>query len=234
MKFILGTKLKMSQVFREDGNVVPVTKVKVEPCVVTQIKTVEKDNVASVQIGVGRRKEKNVTNPLKGHLKGLPLVKVMKDFRIEAKDSFERGDELTIESFKAGDIVAVTGVSKGRGFQGVVKRHGFHGHPASHGHKDQLRTSGSIGAKGIHHVFKGTRMAGRMGGDTVTVQNLEIISVDVANNELLVKGAIPGVMGSIVQICGQGSMQPVKTTKAETKVEAEEIKTEVTTEETAK
>jgi large subunit ribosomal protein L3 len=197
MKFILAKKLEMSQVFRPDGTVVPVTLVQAGPCVITQVKTEETDGHAAVQLGF--LKAKKLSKPEAGHLKDLELKSILREFPIEDTSAFKRGDTIEATAFVPGDVVQVTGVSKGKGFQGVVKRHHFHGHPASHGHKDQLRMPGSIGAGGVQHVMKGRRMAGRMGNEQVTVKNLEIVEVR-DNGVLAVKGALPGARNSVVEI----------------------------------
>ncbi len=206
MKFILGQKQEMTQVFKHDGKVVPVTIVKAGQCVVAQIRTKEKEGYDSVQIGYGQKKKKRMTKAELGHLKGLGDFRWLREFRIKNNESgimnqeYKIGDEVKVSIFKKHDIVQVSGISKGKGFQGVVKRHGFHGSPATHGHKDQLRAPGSIGATDAARVFKGTRMAGRMGGDRVTVKTLEIIEVDEKNNLLKIKGAVPGARGALVEI----------------------------------
>lgn len=202
MKFIVGKKLGMTQVFRDNGEVVPVTRISAGPCVVTQVKVKEKnkDSVNAVQVGFGEQKLFRVKKPQQGHLKDLTTVRFMRDFRVEDGHGLKRGDVFTVKIFKPGDKVNVVGKSKGRGFQGVVKRHGFHGSPASHGHKDQLRMPGSIGSTDSARVFKGTRMAGRMGNDRVTIKNLEIMGVKEDDNELLIKGAIPGARGGLLLI----------------------------------
>jgi len=191
----------MSQVFREDGVVVPVTVLEAGPIVVTQVKDTEVDGYQAVQVGFGTRKAKNISKPVLGHLKDLGPFSVLQEFRTEGSETgYERGQQITAEVFEAGDMVDVCGVSIGRGFAGVVKRHGFHGSPASHGHKDQLRMPGSIGAGEPQRVFKGTRMGGQMGNVGSTVKNLEIIEVDPATNRIMVKGAVPGAAGSVVRI----------------------------------
>jgi large subunit ribosomal protein L3 len=200
MKFILGTKIGMTQVFREDGTVVPVTRVKAGPCVITQIKTKENDGVNSVQLGFGLQKKFRLNKPTQGHLKDLDPVRHMRDFRVEGSVELKRGDKFNVSIFDTGEKVEVTGTSKGKGFQGVVKRYNFKGSPASHGHKDQLRMPGSIGATDAARVFKGTRMGGHMGDDRTTVKNLEIIEVNAEGNELLIKGAIPGSRGGLLMI----------------------------------
>jgi large subunit ribosomal protein L3 len=210
MKFILGKKEVMTQIFREDGVVVPVTKIVAGPCVVTQIKTEAKDNARSVQVGFDAMKEKNMAKPKQGHLKGLPAAHFLHDFKVEGNDSFERGDVLDLTSFVEGDRVQVTGISKGHGFQGVVKRHHFSGGPASHGHKDNLRMPGTSGAGGVQRVFKGLRMGGRMGGAQITVKNLEVVKIDAAANVVYIRGAVPGPRGSYLMIYCPGEMKAVK------------------------
>lgn len=199
MKFIIAKKVGMTQQYAEDGTVTPVTVFQAGPVVVTQVKTNEKDGYTAVQVGFGEKKEKNLSKPVNGHLKGLKPFAVLKEFRV-TDGSYERGQEITIETFEVGEKVDVTGTSIGRGFAGVVKRHGFAGSPASHGHKDQLRMPGSIGSQDPQHVFKGTRMGGRMGGKTVTVKNSMVVSIDPKTNTLHLKGAVPGANGAIVMI----------------------------------
>lgn len=200
MRFILGKKLGMTQVFREDGTIVPVTRVQAGPCTVTQVKTREKDGINSVQVGFGEQKKFRIKKPGQGHLKDIATVRFMRDFAIEENHELGRGDVFTVKIFQPGEKVQVVGRSKGKGFQGVVKRHGFHGSPASHGHKDQLRMPGSIGATDPARVFKGKRMPGHMGDAQVTVKNLEIVEIDPEENELLIKGAIPGARGGLLLI----------------------------------
>jgi len=195
----------MTQVFREDGTVVPVTRIQAGPCTVTKVNTLEKDGVKSVQVGFGTQKVFRLSKPEKGHLKGVSVdgnsnntVRYLHNFNND--NDLKRGDVFTVSIFAKGEKVQVSGNSKGRGFQGVVKRHGFHGSLASHGHKDQLRMPGSIGAGGVQHVFKGTRMAGHMGDERITVKNLEIMELNPENNEIWVKGAIPGARNGVVYI----------------------------------
>ena len=203
MKCILGTKLGMTQLFRPDGTVVPVTKVVAGPCVVTQVKTIQKDGVSAIQLGYGQQKKFRLNQAKQGHLNNLPTVAIMRDARIEDGHTIKRGDTFTVKIFTVGERVHVVGESKGKGFQGVVKRHGFSGGPASHGHKDNLRMPGSIGAGGVQRVFKNVRMGGHMGAQRVTVKNLEIIAVDPEKNELFIKGAVPGARGSLLFISTQ-------------------------------
>ena len=198
MKFILGKKLEMSQVFDEKNNVLPVTKVLVTPSVVTQIKTIEKDGYNAVQVSFNKKKKLNKAQ--KGHFKDLGDFANSKEFRFDEISNYNIGDLINLDSFEEGLNIDVTGVSKGKGFAGVVKRYGFHGQMASHGTKDQLRMPGSIGATGPAHVFKGTKMGGHMGNEQVTVKNLKIVKVDKENNMLYVKGAVPGARGSLLII----------------------------------
>jgi len=187
----------MSQIWKND-KVIPVTMIKAGPITVTQIKTKEKDGYEAAQIGFDLSKKK-INKPLTGHLKNLGNFKCLKEFRIKNSE-LKIGDILDINQFQEGEKVKVSGLSKGRGFQGVVKRHGFAGSPKTHGHKDQLRMPGSIGSTQPQRVFKGTRMAGRMGGDRVTVKNLEIVSVNPENQEIVLSGAIPGAPRSFITI----------------------------------
>jgi large subunit ribosomal protein L3 len=206
MKFILGKKIGMTQVFLENGNVVPVTRIQAGPCQVIQVKN-GTNGVKAVQIGFNEIKETRLSKPEVGHLKDLKPVKDLRDFTVETVDNIKRGDVITVDTFIAGDKVKVTGVSKGKGFAGVVKRHHFRGGPASHGHKDNLRMPGSIGSGGVQRVFKGVRMAGRMGGDQVTVKNLEIVEVHPEINEIYLKGAVPGGRNSFLMISTDGELK---------------------------
>ncbi len=203
MKFIIAKKVGMTQRFREDGTVVPVTLLQADPCTVTQVKTDEKDGYSSVQVGFGVAKEKNLALAQRGHLKACgKQCRNTAEFRIDGEVELNVGDSITAEQFAAGEFIHVTATSKGKGFQGVMKRHGFKCSPATHGHKDQHRMPGSIAATGPAHVFKGTRMGGRMGGDQVTVKNLEIVDVDAGQGVLAIKGAVPGARGAVVVIRG--------------------------------
>lgn len=200
MKFILAKKLEMSQIFNEQGNVVPVTLVAAGPCLVTQVRTKEKDGYSSVQIAFGETKK--INKPRAGHLKKINIdkkLKYLKEFRVD-KSEYELGAEIKADVFKEGDAVKVSGFSIGRGFQGVVKRHGFRGAPASHGTKHALRQPGSIGATFPERVPKGKRMAGRMGHERVTVRGLKIAKVDAENNIIAIKGAVPGKRGTLLEI----------------------------------
>lgn len=204
MKFILGKKIGMSQKFNEQGNVVPVTVVEAGPCQISQIKSLEKDKYQAVQIAF--EKAKHVKKPQKGHLKDIEFSKYIHEFRIPANDSssYKKGDKIDLTQFKIGDKVKVTGYSKGRGFQGVVKRHRFHGSPATHGHKDQLRMPGSIGERSFPgKVFKGQRMGGHMGDRRITVLSLPVVSIEPEKNLLYLKGAIPGAKNGLLFIYGK-------------------------------
>jgi len=202
MKFILGTKGRMTQVFDESGKVHPGTVVFAGPLTVTQVKNTEKDGYTAVQVGLGTRKEKNIAQAQRGHLKDLGFFQYMREFRTDG--TFERGGKIDVSVFVPGDVVAVSAISKGKGFQGVVKRHGFHGGPRSHGQKNKERSPGSIGGGGRAggRVAKGMRMAGRMGGDRVTVKNLRILQVDPTQSMLVISGAVPGRPGTLVEIRG--------------------------------
>lgn len=222
MKFIIGRKLDMTQIWQSDENIVAVTKVKVDPCVVTQVKTEDKDGYVAIQIGTGEKKEKNMKKPQKGHVKGFGNLRDLKEFRLEDAGEIKKGDKIDLETFQAGDKIQVTAVSKGKGFQGVVKRHGFAGQIKTHGTKDQVRMPGSIGATGPAHVFKGMRMPGRMGGDQVTTKNLEVIDLDLENNIIFIKGSVPGARNGLVFISGEGELKlKVESEKVESKEESE-------------
>ena len=203
MKVILGTKENMSQIFTEDGKVVPVTLIKTGPVTVTQVKTKEKDGYSAIQVGYGERALKNINKAQQGHLKDLGNFRYLKEFRIPEGTEIKVGDIINPADFEAGDKVKASSYSKGKGFQGVVKRHGFAGGPRTHGQKHSEREPGSIGATGPQRVLKGTRMAGRMGNDKVTLSNVKVVQVDAENNVIALKGAIPGRRGTLVEINGQ-------------------------------
>lgn len=227
MKYILGTKLAMTQVHDEKGAVKPVTLLSVGPCIVTQVKTHTKDGYNAIQFGFGEKR--SLSRALRGHMKGAFMgkdgrgFKFLKEARVKTVDGIERGSSIDVSSFTIGDTVQVTAWSKGRGFTGVVKRHHFHGHPTTHGHKDQTRMPGSIGAGGNQHVFKGLRMAGRMGNEQVTVKNLEVVAIDSEKGILTIKGAVPGSRNGLVIIRGDGEMI-FKNTSDQTEAPGEEKK----------
>lgn len=199
-KYIIGKKIGMTQTYTEEGRAVPVTEILISSCTVTQVKTQEKDGYVAVQFGYGLRKEKNMKKPQKGHVKDLGNFAYFREFRVEDPTQYAVGDVLKIDQFAEGELVNVSGTTVGKGFQGVVKRHGFSGSPASHGHKDQLRMPGSIGAGGPQRVFKGTRMGGQMGNVKSTTSNLKIIKINPETNSVFVKGAVPGSRNSLVAI----------------------------------
>jgi len=215
MKFILGTKQSMTQVFDEAGTVHPVTVVKAGPMTVTQVKNVVKDGYNAVQFGYGSRNAKNINKPMTGHMKGLNSSEGavgqgfahLKEFKLEtsptqAEPEFRIGDKVDLSVFANGDKVTVSSISKGKGFQGVVKRHQFEGGPRSHGQKHSEREPGSIGGAGRDggRVAKGKRMAGRMGNDRITSKGLTIVAVKPETGEIFVRGAIAGRRGTLVEV----------------------------------
>lgn len=199
MKFIIAKKAGMSQLFEPDGRVRPVTVLEVRPNLVTQVKTEAGDGYNAVQVGFEETLPKRMTKPERGHLKDLAPLKRMYEFRV-LKNELKRGDKIKVSIFSPGERVTVRGTSIGKGFQGVVKRHGFAGGPASHGHRHVLRAPGAIGGRFPQRVIKGKRMAGRTGGSQVTVKNLKVVRVDEQKNLLFVAGAVPGKKGSIIKI----------------------------------
>ena len=202
MKGILGRKIGMTQVFDENGKVTPVTVVEAGPVVITQIKTLEKDVYSAIQVGYGERKEKHSNQPMRGHFgkAETELKRYLREFLVEDSSEFSLGQEFTVELFNDKDIVDVIGTSKGKGTQGSIKRHNYSRGPEAHGSKSHrvagARSAGSYPAR----VFKGRKGSGKMGHDRVTVQNLEIVKVDVDKNLLLIKGAIPGPKGGLVTV----------------------------------
>ncbi|SHF33273.1 LSU ribosomal protein L3P [Thermoanaerobacter uzonensis DSM 18761] len=201
-KGILGRKHGMTQIFDEKGEVIPVTVIEAGPCVVVQKKTVEADGYNAIQVGFGDVKEKRLTKPLIGHFKkaGVPFKRYLREFRLDDISGYEVGSEIKVDIFKPGDKVDVTGISKGKGFAGVVKRYGANRGPMSHGSKYHRRV-GSMGATtDPGRTFKGKIMPGHMGHERVTIQNLEVVKVDPELNLLLVKGSVPGPKGSLLII----------------------------------
>lgn len=203
MSFLLiGKKIGMTQVFDDENNLLPVTVLEAGPCPVTQVKTVEDDGYAAVQIGYGPQKERRLPKPELGHLKkaGVDPVRVLQEFRLRDGESYDVGQTLTVEKFEAGEKIDVIGISKGQGFQGVVKRHGFGGGPSTHGSMTHRR-GGSYGfSQDPGHVIKGKKMPGHMGNRRRTVQNLRIVRVDAERNLILVKGSLPGPNGGLVTV----------------------------------
>ncbi len=203
MPGLLGKKIGMTSVFSADGKNVPCTVIEVGPCVVTQVKTVETDGYDALQLGFLPRKEKHTTKPQMGHFKkaGVDPKRYLAEFK-GFDGQYNLGDTITVEMFADGEFVDIAGTSKGKGHQGVVKRHGFGGvGQATHGQHNRLRAPGSVGACSYPaKVFKGTRMAGQMGNERVTVQNLQVIKIIPEHNLLMIKGSIPGCKGAIVEI----------------------------------
>lgn len=200
-KAILGTKLGMTQLFDEMGKIIPVTVIEAGPCVVTQKKTIDNDGYEAVQLGFQDKKEKHTNKPEEGHFKkaGVTAKRVLKEFKLETAADMNVGDEIKVDAFAAGDKIDVTGTSKGHGYAGAIKRHGFSRLKETHGTGPVHRHAGSMGAcSSPSRVFKGKKLPGHMGVDTVTIQNLDVVSVDVEKNLLLVRGAIPGPKGGLV------------------------------------
>ena len=203
MTGILGKKIGMTQVFDERGEVIPVTVLEAGPCYVTQIKNQENDGYRAIQLGFQETKPSKMTKGQLGHLrrKDLPALRYLQEIRVKDEAAYQVGQKITVEIFKVGEHVDIVGKSKGRGFAGNVKRHGFSRQPHSHGASDRERAPGSIGAtSGTGHVFKGKRMAGRMGNDRVTSQNLIVALVDAERNLLAVRGSVPGPKGGLVLV----------------------------------
>ncbi len=201
-KGIIGKKVGMTQIFDEKGNVIPVTAIETEGNIVAQIKTVETDGYQSVQLGYGDVKDKHINKPEAGHFAKakLPNKKHLREFRLDSVENYKVGDEVKVDIFEAGEKVDIQGTSKGKGFQGVIKRHGQHRGPMGHGSMYHRRP-GSMGATSTPgRVFKGKKLPGHMGKVTVTIQNLEIVKVDTDKNVLLVKGSVPGPKGAILKV----------------------------------
>ena len=201
IKGVLGTKLGMTQVFGDDGRIVPVTVVSAGPCVVTAVRTPDADGYSAVQLGYGEIDPRRVTKPVAGHFAkaGVTPRRYLVELRTDDADQYTLGQEVTVETFEAGALVDVTGRTKGKGTAGVMKRHGFHGLSASHGTQRKHRSPGSIGGCATPgRVFKGLRMAGRMGNEKVTVQNLTVHAIDADKGLILLKGAVPGPKGGLV------------------------------------
>ncbi|MDE2188671.1 MAG: 50S ribosomal protein L3 [Patescibacteria group bacterium] len=203
MKFILGTKLNMTQIFDKDGIVHPATAILATPNTITQVKNTDSDGYTAIQIGSGTRNVSRIHKAQKGAWKDLGTFTALKEFRIGDTTAFKAGDKVELGQFKEGDVVEVSGISKGKGFQGVVKRHGFHGGPRTHGQKHSEREPGSIGGGLRNKVPKKMRMAGRMGGDRITVKNLKVVHIDPSTNTLYIEGAVPGRRGTLLEISGK-------------------------------
>lgn len=203
MKSILGRKVGMTQLFDETGEVIPVTVIEVGPCYVTQIKTLERDGYRAIQLGFEETKPKHLTKGQQGHLQrsDLPMLRHLREVRVKDETAYQAGQKVVADVFEVGERVDVVGQSKGRGFAGTIKRHGFHRQPKTHGQSDRERAPGSVGATtGIGRVFKGKRMAGRMGNVRVTSENLLVALVDPDRNLLAVRGSVPGPKGGLVLV----------------------------------
>jgi large subunit ribosomal protein L3 len=200
MKGILGKKVGMTQVFDDTGEAIPVTVIEAGPCYVTQIKTEKRDGYEAIQLGFGEAKRLN--KPQRGHLpKGVPDLRYSREVSVDDVSAYELGQKIDASVFAVGELVDVIGISKGKGFAGVMKRHGFRGGPATHGQSDRARAPGSVGSTSTPgRVFKGMRMAGHMGHQRVTVQNLQVVLVDPERNLLAVRGAVPGARGELVTV----------------------------------
>jgi large subunit ribosomal protein L3 len=203
MKQFLGKKVGMTRIFTEEGTAVPVTVIEAGPCKITQVKTKEKDGYRALQVAFGEKRKNLIKKPLLGHLKksGMEATRWLSELKLEEGENFEVGQTLDVSILHPGDIIKVSGTAKGLGFQGAVRRHHFGGGPKTHGQSDRTRAPGSVGASSFpSRTFRGQRMAGRMGGQTVTVKNLKVVDVDTEHNALLVKGAVPGKPNSLVKI----------------------------------
>ncbi len=201
-KAILATKVGMTQIFDENGNLVPVTVLQAGPCVVTQVKTVANDGYSAVQVGFTDKREKLVSKPVKGHFDkaGVSYKRYVREFRFENAEEYSVKDEIKADIFIAGDKIDATAISKGKGFQGAIKRHGQHRGPMAHGSKFHRHQGSNGSATTPGRVFKGKGMPGHMGSKRITIQNLEVVRVDVENNLILVKGAVPGAKKSLVTL----------------------------------
>ena len=203
MEGLVGKKIGMTRIFNQEGHSIPVTVIEAGPCPVVQVKVKEKDGYTAVQLGFGEKRKNLFNLPLSGHFAKAKVEpkRVLKEIRIKEGETPEVGQEVKVDIFSVGDRVCVTGISKGLGFQGGVRRHKFHGGSKTHGQSDRLRAPGSIGGSSFpSRVFKGQRMAGRMGGDKVTIRNLVVAGLDVEKNLLLVRGAVPGKINSYLTI----------------------------------
>ena len=201
-KGLIGKKIGMTQIFNEEGKVIPVTVIEAGPCVVSQVKTEETDGYNSIQLGFGAIKESKVNKPERRHFTkaNIAPARYLREFRVDSIEDVKVGDELKADIFMAGDKIDIQGTSKGKGFQGVIKRHGQHRGPMGHGSMYHRRP-GSMGSTSTPgRVFKGKKLPGHMGAETVTIQNLEVIKVDLDKNIILVKGSVPGAKGSILKI----------------------------------
>jgi len=203
LRGFLGKKIGMSQVFRDNGEVVPVTVIQAGPCAVTQIKNQKTDGYNAIQLGFGATK--NLNKPERGHLKNNEPVKHLREVKTDSLDEYSVGQQISVEIFEVGEKIDVIGTTKGRGFAGTMKRHGFHGGPKTHGQSDRARAPGSIGGGTTPgKVYKGLKMAGHMGNERVTIKNLEILQIDQDRNLLVVKGGVPGAPNGLLIIRRKG------------------------------
>ena len=201
-KAVLGEKLGMTQIFNDKSHVIPVTVIKIGPCTVTQIKTEETDGYNAIQLGIGDVKEKKLTKPKKGHFEKFKISpkKHLREFRVDDIQNYKVGDELKADVFAVGEKVDIQGKTKGKGFQGVIKRHGQHRGPMGHGSMYHRKPGSMVATSKRGRVFKSKKLPGHMGGEMVTIQNLEVVKVDLDKNVILVKGSVPGVKGAILKI----------------------------------
>ncbi|MCI8674994.1 MAG: 50S ribosomal protein L3 [Lachnospiraceae bacterium] len=201
-KAILATKIGMTQIFAEDGTLTPVTVLQAGPCVVMQIKTIENDGYEAVQVGFADKREKLVSKPVKGHFDkaGVSYKRYIREFKLENAADYKLTDEIKADIFAAGDKVDATAISKGKGFQGAIKRHGQHRGPMTHGSKFHRHAGSNGSASDPSRVFKGKKMPGQMGNKQITIQNLEVVRVDAENNVILVKGSVPGPRKALVTL----------------------------------
>lgn len=201
-KGLLGKKLGMTQIFDETGKVIPVTVIEAGPCVVVQKRTGEVDGYSAIQLGFGSVKEKNVNKPVKGHFAkaGIKPVRYLREFRFPEADEYQVGQEVKADLFAEGEYVDITGMTKGKGYAGVIKKWGFSRGPMSHGVSLRHRPTGSLGGRTPSRVFPGRKMSGRLGNDRVTIQKLKVVKVDAERNLLLVKGSVPGIKGALLMV----------------------------------
>ncbi len=203
MKGIIGKKIGMTRLFDETGKIISGTLIEAGPCTVVQVKTMERDGYNAVQVGFKNRKEKKTSKPMAGHFKknGVAAFQILKEFR-DFEGELKQGDQIRVDIFSEGERIKLTGHSKGKGFAGVVKRHGFKGGPKTHGQSDRLRAPGSIGQSAYpNRVYRGLRMGGRMGNQRTTIRNLRVLKIFLERNMLLIEGGVPGSRNSIVEIC---------------------------------
>ena len=203
MKTLFGIKMGMTRIFDDAGNMIPVTVVKADPHAILAVKTVDKDGYSAIKVAFGDIRKKLVSKPVEGQFKGAGLEarRYIREIKISTDEEYKVGDNLGVDVFEPGDKVKVSGISKGLGFQGTVRRHGFGGGPKTHGQSDRLRAPGSVGASSYpSRVWKGQRMAGHMGNEKVTVKNLRVVSVEPEHNLLLLRGAVPGKPGGLLKI----------------------------------